>query len=102
MQLLFPDDEDTIEAQFMRFHADHPNVYRRLVALARILKERGHRHLGIGMLWETIRYEHMAGLPDAAETFKLNNNYRSRYARMIMAREADLSEIFELRELKTP
>ena len=32
--------------------------------------------------------------------FKLNNNYVSRYARLIMAQEADLEGVFETRERK--
>jgi hypothetical protein len=42
----------------------------------------------------------MAGLPADGEEFKLNNNYTSRYARLLMEREAGLSGLFATRELR--
>ena len=39
---------------------------------------------------------------DEHSGFKLNNNYRSRYARLIMEQEADLEGVFQIRELTTP
>jgi hypothetical protein len=42
----------------------------------------------------------IAGLPDPREDFKLNDHYTSRYARLIVAHEPDLAELFELRRLR--
>ncbi len=92
----------SIEAQFEAFHTRHPEVYASLVTLAYQARGRDRR-IGIGMLFEVLRWEWtLAGLPDDAEEFKLNNNYRSRYARLIMADHPQLDGLFELRELKTP
>ncbi len=94
----------TIDSRFEAFHARHPEVYDELVDLAyQARRVAGRRRIGIGMLFEVLRWEWtLAGLPDDAEEFKLNNNYRSRYARLIMANNPDLDGLFELRELKTP
>ena len=35
------------------------------------------------------------------ETYELNNNYHSRYARLIMQKEPGLAGIFDTRELKS-
>lgn len=93
-------DQQSIDDAFHAFHAEHPEVYRHLVRLARQAVAAGHDKVGIGMLYEVLRWQFMVG--DLTGTgFKLNNNYRSRYARMIAARERGLSTIFETRELRS-
>lgn len=91
----------TIEESALTFHHRNPDVYEGLVALARELVADGHKHFGISMLWETLRYNRGKSRPDDREAFTLNNNYRSRYARMIMAREPDLADVFNVREIRT-
>lgn len=88
----------TIEEQFREFHADNPDVYRTLVRLARRALRGGRRRIGIGNLWEVMRWELTLQLDDASE-FKLNNNFRSRYARLVMQHEPDLRGVFETRRL---
>ena len=103
METLTLNFADTIQTQFERFHHAHPEVLHHLVRLAWQAHRRGRTHIGIGQLFEVLRWERMiAGLPDEGEAFKLNNNYRSRYARLIMVRYPELDGMFETRELKTP
>jgi len=91
----------SIQQQFEEFHARHPDVYRTLCRLARRAKGAGRSKIGMRMLFEVIRWEWIiAGLPDEAEEFKLNNNYISRYARRIMAQEPDLEGFFPIRALR--
>ena len=94
---------DTIQTQFEAFHDRHPVVYDYLVTLAFQARRVGRHRIGMKMLFEVLRWEWtIAGLPDDAEEWKLNNNYTSRYARLIMADYPLLDGLFELRELKTP
>jgi hypothetical protein len=93
---------DTIEETFLAFHAANPWVYDALVRLAREWVRLGRRHLGIGMLFEVLRWEWNRATADPASDFKLNNNYRSRYARLMMDQEEDLAGLFELRVLTAP
>ena len=88
-----------IERAFWAFHDDNPHVYDRLVLLSRDLQARGRLRIGIGMLFEVLRWHHAMTTEGDADGFKLNNNYRARYARLIMEREADLAGVFELRRL---
>lgn len=91
---------DGITEQYIQFHLANPGIYVELVALGRILLGRGYRHIGIGMLWEVLRYNTVSRtMPEDAE-YSLNNNYRSRYARTIAAQEEDFRDAFEVRELK--
>jgi len=102
-QAAFWDDDRTIEEAFRDFHARNPGVLRELVAMTRRAKERGRTKIGMGMLFEVLRWNRIVeGLPDETEDFKLNNNYRSRYARMVMHRYPDLDGMFDLRRIRTP
>ena len=94
------DSEESIERRFREFHARNPRVYETLVQLAREAKQEGRHRIGIKMLWEVVRWNLSRDLP-YDETFKLPNDYHSRYARLIMAEEPDLAGIFAVRELRS-
>ncbi len=88
-----------LEQAFIEFHTQNPEVYNQLVRLARQWVNAGGAKLGIATLFEKLRWEwHVAGLSDS-DGYKLNNNYRSLYARKIMAQEPDLNGVFEIRSL---
>lgn len=87
------------ERKFREFHSENPNVYDELVRLAREAKKAGKTKAGLKMLWEVLRWR--IWLETTGDDFKLNNNYTSRYARLIMESEAGLEGFFEVRGLKT-
>ena len=91
-------DPKTIQGRFDKYHDDHPEVYTELVRLARKACKAGKEQWGIGALCEVLRWETALRKPEG-EAFKLNNNYRSRYARLIMEQEPDLATFFEVRTL---
>jgi hypothetical protein len=98
-----PPATGTIQAQFEAFHALNPNIYAGLCVLARDLKSQGCQKLGISLLVEHLRWYHLREMApfDPSSKFGINNNYRSRYARLIHEQEPDLDGVFELRELKS-
>lgn len=86
----------SISSQFDQFHTDNPQVYRILVRLARQwVKGTGRYKLGIGALYERARWEIAINTSDP--DYKINNNFRAFYARLIMYREVDLAGLFDLR-----
>lgn len=89
-----------LDQEFKVFHTNNPAVYKTLVGLAREAVALGHKKIGIKMLWEVARWEIWIKTTSTDE-FKLNNNFTSRYARLIMDIEPDLKGIFELRGLKS-
>jgi hypothetical protein len=91
----------TLEARFQTFHAEHPEVYDKLRDLALDLVHRGWTHLGIGMLWETLRYHSMLGARPGEDSYRLNDHHRSRYVRLLVDQEPELAEVFELRRLRS-
>lgn len=91
----------TIQQMFEEFHEQNPWVYDEFVKLTREAKEHGATKVGIGMFAEVVRWKRFKATNDYNSGFKINNSYRSRYVRLIMEREPDLKDIFEIRELKT-
>lgn len=85
-----------IKLAFRQFHHDNPHVYRRLVQLARQLKNYGHDTYGMKGLFEVLRWQH--AIKTKGSEFKLNNNYTSMYARLIMQKEDDLNGFFRIRK----
>lgn len=89
-----------IADRFREFHDANPEVYDELVALARRAADRGHRRMGIDMLFNIVRWNRLMSTVDTDRTgFKLNNDFRSHYARLIMSQEPDLEGLFETRAL---
>ena len=71
-----------------------------LVRLAREWREYGRDTWSIDAAFQVARWQRrIAGLPSEEEKYKLNNNHRAHYARLIMEQEEDLDGIFELRAL---
>lgn len=85
----------TLDQQFRKFHRENPDVYRRLLELALQLRAKGHTKGSIAMLFEVLRWEYALATTDA--DFKLNNNYRAFYARLLMTHEPRLRGFFETR-----
>jgi hypothetical protein len=94
--VLAPAEEPTAQEKFLAFHEANPRVYEAFVRLARmwVASTRG-RKIGIGALTERVRWE--LSLATTGDEFKINNNHRSFYARLLMVQEPDLAGIFELR-----
>lgn len=93
----FPDR--ALSARWWQFHLDNPDVYRELVDLARQWRARGWARIGIAALFEVLRWQR--AMRTDGDQFKLNNSYRSRYARLIMVEHPDLDGMFSTRELRT-
>lgn len=91
--------ESRIYKRFEKFHADNPSVYDNLVRLAREFRRKGsnyNRKMGIAMLYETLRWNYYMNV-ETEEEYKLPNEYRAPYARLVMDQEPDLQDAFNLR-----
>ncbi len=99
-----PYDPDDIDQAFMLFHTSNPHVYNTLVEEARKLRRMGWKRIGMKFLYERARWilTMKSVIPENMEPYKLNNNYTSRYARLIMEQEPDLNKFFEIRKLNKP
>lgn len=93
--------ETAWERKFREFHAKNPQVYVALVRFAREAKARGRNKIGIELLINRVRWELFMNTRDDHSDFKINNNYKAYYARLIMEREPDMKTMFNTRELRS-
>lgn len=92
--------ELTIREAWQRFHADNPWVYDKLLELCRFwVSRRPGQRLGIGMLFERLRWD--LAIRTTGEPLKLNNNYRALYARKIMDEHPEFADLFQTRRLRS-
>ena len=93
--------DPTIEEQFNAFHETNPQVLEELVELTDELIEHGSNRGSIGMLFEVLRWQKLLETDDPSSEFKLNNNYRSRYARLMAQTYPRFEGFFETRNLRS-
>jgi hypothetical protein len=89
-----------IYARFLKFHANNPEVYNNLVRLAREFRRNSqnyNRKMGIGMLYEVLRWNYYINVDLGEEEFKLSNDFRAPYARLMMQQEPDLQDAFNIK-----
>ncbi len=89
----------SIRERFIDFHYHNPEVYQEIVKIARVMHFRGIHKMGIALIFERLRWLHFIDTR-GSEGFKLSNDFRSEYARLIMQQEKDLAGFFEIRELR--
>lgn len=86
--------------KFKAFHATNRHVFEELVHRTRVLKARGHQKIGMQMLFEVMRWNHMLRTRGDDEPFKLNNNYGAYYVRLIEHEHPNLIGMFNKRKAK--
>lgn len=91
--------QSKIDEAFWQFHKKNPQVFARLLAMTREARRQGKRRIGMKMLFEVIRWEHM--LSTKHDDFALNNNYTSRYVRLIEELDPELGKMFEKRTIRS-
>lgn len=95
-----PPAPDPIEVDFWAFHTAHPEVYQELRDMALRLRRQGRKHYGIKALYEVVRFQRALNARSCAD-WKLNNNFTSLYARLLMQNEPALSDFFHVRRRRT-
>ena len=89
---------DQIQTDFETFDAAHPEVYRHFCQFALDMISRGYAHGSAGLIFERMRWELMLRSLDR-NPVKLNNNYRSRYARKFEEDHPEHAGFFRTRKL---
>jgi len=86
----------SIKERFESFHELNPHVYDALLELAFQARGAGRKQYGIASLFEVLRWSYL--MQTQGDEFKLNNDYRAHYARLLMKQEPVLEDFFETRE----
>lgn len=84
---------------FHKFHRANPWVATELEKIAWEMIKHGHKKIGIQACIEIFRWE--TRRHTISKDFKINNNFASRYARLLHDRNPHWGQVFELRRLKT-
>jgi hypothetical protein len=84
-----------IVKNFWEYHAANPHVWDLLVKYAKQIKSAGLRRYGVGAIFERIRWH--LNVETKGDEFKLNNNYRSCYARLLVLRHPEFKDFFSTR-----
>ncbi|MFD3926550.1 hypothetical protein [Streptomyces sp. NPDC058614] len=90
--------EPSLDGRFEDFHAEHPWVYEALERLTVQWVAAGGGRIGVKALFEQLRW--LAPEITDGEPFQLNNNFTSRYARLLRASHPEWRDVFELRRLR--
>lgn len=89
----------TLEERFWLFHADNLHVYDKLLEIARFVRLNTKKTTwGIAAIFERLRW--LSEFETEGDRFKLNNNHKAFYARMLME-EPGLTGFFKVREQKS-
>ena len=75
-------------------------MYGHLVRLSFEWRRAGGQKLGIATLFEKLRWEWHTGTIKDEDGYKLNNNLKAYYARLIMSDYPELDGLFDLRTMK--
>ena len=89
----------TTDEKFLKFHSDNPYIFQLFVKYSREAKAAGKKHYGIWAIANRIRW-HVDIETRSRDGFKVNNNYLSRYARLIAEEYPEFKGFFRNRELK--
>lgn len=93
-----PDPTLTIADRFETFHADNPWVFQALEALTQGWLAKGHRRVGVKQMFEVIRWQY--GMTTGDQGFRCNNDFTSRYARLLIDRHPEWADAIETRRLR--
>ncbi|MFD4394375.1 hypothetical protein [Kitasatospora sp. NPDC058478] len=90
----------SIQERFEHFHSVNPWVLTELERLTAECVEAKFAKVSLGMLFELVRYSYgRATLGD--DDFRLNNDFRSRYARLLIDLHPEWAPRIEVRALRT-
>lgn len=89
------DPKASLEDKFKAFHSSNPHVLVALETLARQYFAAGRKRIGIGMLFEVLRYQ--SGIQTTGDEYALNNNHRAFYARLMVDRQPEWADAFQMR-----
>ncbi|MEU8919527.1 hypothetical protein AB0D10_01150 [Kitasatospora sp. NPDC048545] len=91
--------QQSIQERFEQFHALNGWVLAELERLTAECIDAKFAKVSLGMLFEIIRYSYGRATL-SADDFRLNNDFRSRYARLLIEQHPEWATYFEVRALR--
>jgi len=87
----------TLQEKFEIYHRENPHILPLLVRFVNEAMESGREHYSINAIFERIRWH--LDIETTGDAFKLNNNYRSRYVRLLEKEHPEYEGFFFKRAL---
>lgn len=84
--------------QFIKYHNEHPDVFRHFKATAHEIKSYSDKSSSKA-IFEIIRYKR--GMREGKDGFLVNNNFTSLYSRLLAAVDPDFANFFRFRGIKS-
>jgi hypothetical protein len=91
----FTHPSSPMEHEFVDFDRNNPQVYIALERAALDLLKEGARRVGVSRITEELRYDPQ--LRTSGAPFKLNNDFRALYARLLLHRHPELVGVIDIR-----
>jgi len=88
-----------LDAQFQLYHISNPRVYDLFKRFAYEALMQGFHRFGAKAIMERIRWHEL--IEKGRNDFVVNNNYTSRYVRMLMEEKPEFIGFFETRKMKS-
>ncbi len=92
-------DADTIQSRFLAFHESNPDVFALFVILAEKMRAAGWRRYSAKTIIEQIRWHYDLASGGKDGEWRLNNNFTSRYVRLLIETRPEFAGFFETRTL---
>ena len=89
---------ETIDDKFRAFHNANPWVADELEKLADVEYRHGDGRIGIKYLIEVLRWNYRRAT--TGQPFRIDNDFTSRYARLLVDRRPEFADLFETRTLR--
>jgi hypothetical protein len=89
----------SIQQAFEEWLINNPKVFGIFLGFAREVQATGKTHYGIAAITERVRW--FVNIESVGESFKINNNFRSRMVRRLVEEDPSLSNLFQTRKLKS-
>ncbi len=91
---------ESLDERFNKFHRANPMVFDLFLRFTLKAKDRGYKHFSAKAVFERIRWHMHIDTVDA-DGFKLNNNYTSRYVRLLEQLFPEHRDFYNKRELRS-
>jgi hypothetical protein len=89
---------ETIDEKFRAFNDANPWVADELEKLADVEYRNGDGRIGIKYLIEVLRWNYRRAT--TGQPFRIDNDFTSRYARLLVDRRPEFADLFETRTLR--
>lgn len=95
---LFDSFKTEADRKFEEYHGRNPHIFSMFVKLTGQLKNKGQDYYGAKAVFEIIRWKTLMAGDDC---LKINNNYTSRYVRLLERKHPRFKDFYRKRRLKT-